>query len=367
MALTITFLEPGTDATGDFSFWTSTAAPLSSDTTVFFAGSRSIKLAGGGDSLVLQAACMLSAGARFTFYFRFDTMPIGANFMEIGGILTNTDNTCLAMKLNSSGNIVATPNLATAVTGTAVLTTNTWYRISVGCFYTNTTTFRFQTYVKGVADSNCTAGTITAFGANEIDTLILENNSATGNQWYKHIYVDTGVSDCSDPGNILVTAKRPLSNGTTNGFTGQGTPSGYGSGNARYVNERPLNTANYVSMVGAGSIVTEEYNIEGKAVGDVDLTGVTYEGYIGWVFASSLAGETARILVDGVSNAITLTSTPTLFSHLGFFSAPYTQGPGADIGLLTDTSLTTVSLYECGVLIAYLPASALGAIVFQHE
>ena len=38
-------------------------------------------------------------------------------------------------------------------------------------------------------------------------------------------------------------------------------------------------------------------------------------------------------------------------------STTYPAGSGSDIGEITTTALTTVSLYECGIVIAYIPAA----------
>ena len=170
-------------------------------------------------------------------------------------------------------------------------------------------------------------------------------------------YVDNS-SSLTDTGNIWVTAKRPVSNGTTNGFTTQigSGGSSYGSGHSPQVNERPLSTTNGWSMVGAGSAVTEEYNIEAKNVGDIDLSKATIVDWLGWVSASSLAGETGNIILGGSSVAQAITSTATLYTAIKG-SATYPAGTGTDIGFQTTTALTTVSLYECGVVVAYIPNS----------
>src|SRR6185436_9856514 len=122
-------------------------------------------------------------------------------------------------------------------------------------------------------------------------------------------YVDSSAS-LTDTGNIWVTAKRPNANGTTNGFTTQigSGGSGYGTGHSPQVNERVLSTTNGWSMVGAGSAVTEEYNIESAAAGDIDISSANYVDVMGWVYASSLVNETASIIVNGVSSNISLTS-----------------------------------------------------------
>jgi hypothetical protein len=174
-------------------------------------------------------------------------------------------------------------------------------------------------------------------------------------------YIDNS-SSLTDTGNIWVTAKRPVANGTTNGFSTQigSGGSGYGTGHSPQVNERPLSTTNGWSMVGAGSAVTEEYNIEGKSVGDIDISTATIIDWLGWVSIKALAGETGNVIIDGASVAQAITTTATLYTKIKG-SATYPAGTGADIGFQTTTALTTVSLYECGVIVAYIPASGGGS------
>jgi hypothetical protein len=172
--------------------------------------------------------------------------------------------------------------------------------------------------------------------------------------WIDDFYVDNRT-DLTDPGDVRVTAKRPFANGTTNGFTTQigAGGSGYGSGHAPQVNERPLSQTNGWSMVGAGAAVTEEYSVEGASVGDVDVSIHPIYDWSSWVFAKSLASETASLIVGGATSNIALTSTATAFQKAAG-STIYPVG-STDVGIITDTSLTTVSLYECGVLIAFSP------------
>ena len=115
-------------------------------------------------------------------------------------------------------------------------------------------------------------------------------------------------------------------------------------------------------MIGAGSAVTEEYNIESTTTGDISINSANslIVDYMGWVSASSLVGETAQLILNGVNKAISLTSTNTVFTSYAN-SHTYPAGTGADIGIITDTSLTTVSLYECGVIVAFKP-NTLGVV-----
>ena len=76
--------------------------------------------------------------------------------------------------------------------------------------------------------------------------------------------------------------------------------------------------------------------------------------WLGWVSIKSLAGETGNVIIDGASVAQAITSTPTLYTKIKG-SSTYPAGTGTDIGFQTTTALTTVSLYECGVVVAYIP------------
>src|SRR5258705_56447 len=79
---------------------------------------------------------------------------------------------------------------------------------------------------------------------------------------------------------------------------------GHGTGHSPQVNEQPLSTTNGWSKIGAGSAVTEEYNVENRATGDVNINVTFIVGVMGWVYASSLIAETGQIVVDGTATAI---------------------------------------------------------------
>jgi hypothetical protein len=173
-------------------------------------------------------------------------------------------------------------------------------------------------------------------------------------------YVDSSTA-MTDPGNILVTAKRPVSNGTTNQFTTQvgASGSGYGSGHTPQVNERPLSNVNAWSISTAAK-QTEEYTIEAASVGDIDISSATIVDYMGWIDAkeaSTANSPVAHIIVGSVATAITLTTTNKFFTHVAG-STTYPTG-GTDIGM--DGQYTTTAhiftLNECGIVFAYIPAT----------
>ncbi len=166
-----------------------------------------------------------------------------------------------------------------------------------------------------------------------------------------------GASSSSQPDlpNIRVTAKRPFANGTLNQFTTQigAGGSGYGSGHAPQVNERALSVTNGWSIVGAGSQV-EDYNIEGIAIGDVDISSAVIIDQIGWGYLSSTLGDTITISVNGFTAATaSTTSTQTMFFG-ATGQVAYPPGGGSDLEYRCGPTVTTVNLYEGGVIIAYV-------------
>lgn len=362
------FLESGGDATQDFSFWSSTAGTVAIDSTVSFTGPCSIKvMANGANGSVTKNAVMADAGRRLSFRFRGDNTVTSGN----GGILliaTSGGTAIFNIQLTTAMVLRLQPVGATVVLGTKVLALNTWYRITVSYTITNTTTFKFAVFIDGVLEATATAGTLTNVGTDQL-LFRAANGNYTGaaNNWFDDIYLDDGT-DYLDPGNIRVTAKRPNANGTTNGFTtqiGSGS-SGYGSGHSPQVNERPLSTTNGWSMIGAGGAVTEEYNVEGQATGDISVAGATLVDFMGWVYASSALSETGSIVLVGAASNISLTSSNTMFTKFAG-STTYPPGTGADIGIVTSTTVTTVSLYECGIVVAYKPDPTQGIENVMHN
>lgn len=358
-------MESGTDATQDLSFWTTTSvtstAAITSDSSIFYTGTRSIKLTNGGTSTsnanLTVNSVLADAGRRISFRFRTSTLPTSSS-TAIVQIRDSAGNQVMTLQLATTGTLNLAPVGATTVVGTTVLSINTWYRITLSYTITNTTTFKFQDYVNGIFESTATAGTLTRTGSDRFQFTLNGGGGilpANTSFYYDDIYVDDG-SDYTDPGNIRVTAKRPNANGTTNNFVTQigAGGSGYGSGHSPQVNEQPLSATNGWSVVAVGSAVTEEYNIEGKAIGDVDISSTTIVDVAGWVYTKALVAETGQIVLNGTTPNISITTSNALFEvYAG--STAYPDGTGTDIGEVTDTTVTTVSLFECGVLVAYKP------------
>lgn len=357
--MAVKFLDPG----GDHSFvnpqgaapgvfWTGfNGGPVLATDFVHGNHKKSYKCGPGSFANVQQTQFLGDTG-RISIYWYFNAMPTSAtqNIIQCGAA-----NLEWQLKVSSGGVLKLFEKTAQMGSNGPTLVTGKWYRICVTRLITSTTVNRFEVFVDGVSAISVTNATMTNTG--QPDYYIGQpNTDTTFDLRMSDFYFDDSNS-LTDPGDIWVCAKRPNANGTTNGFTTQigAGGSGYGTGHSPQVNERPLSATNGWSMIGAGSAITEEYNIEGKNVGDFDLTGATIIDWLGWVDIKSLAGETVQVILDGANNGQAITSTEsTYFKIKG--SSTYPSGTGADIGITTDTSLTTVSFYECGIVVAFIPA-----------
>lgn len=363
--MAVTFLEPGGDA--DFSiattngFWKGFGAAANATVVSDFVHGthqRSLKYPSGATTSV-STTSITGAGSRISMYIYIVALPTSANgFLFLAHTSLGLDVDVFSVRVTSGGVLQmwsgngGTP--AQIGTNGTTLSTGQWYRISLAYTITSTSVNRFELFVNGVSSISITNATL--FNTTPVNLVIGHSIDTTFDVRSSDHYVDN-LTSLTDTGNIWVTAKRPVSNGTTNNFTTQigSGGSGYGTGHSPQVNERPLSTTNGWSIVAVGA-TTEEYNIEGKSAGDIDISAATIIDYTGWVSAKSLISETASIIVNNVSSNISLTSTITLFIKVAG-SATYPAGTGTDIGMITSATATTVSLYECGVIVAFIPSA----------
>ncbi len=357
-----TFLDAGTSATYGTEFWQGgQSGTITSDATVVHTGPRSLKMFNGAYIYTANGVTE-NAGGRISMYVYFPSVTPAA----IGGVI-NTETSGggldnIVCKLNTSGNLGIWLKGATPVTvfGSTVLLANTWYRISMAWTWTSTTVNESRLWINGVLEvtrSNVTTG---AFAQS---VILVSADGAFGANWvtyYSDEYADNSTA-LTDPGDIRVTAKRPNANGTTNGWIVQigSGGSGYGTGHSPQVNEQALSVTN--GWQTALLSTTEEYSIEGLSVGDIDLTGATIVDFVGWVYANASGSVTAQIVVAGSSSNISLTTTNTMFTKVAG-STTYPAG-NTDIGMISSGSAGTDSLYECGVLIAYLVPAAVTVVL----
>jgi hypothetical protein len=359
------FLEPGGDADYGIALYDANAGastqPVVATDFVHGGHIKSTKYAVNSSSSTGKKAILADAGGRFSFWIYLNALP-SATCSIWDDLTTGYNASVFILRMTSAGILQLFNSNGSAQIGSngATLATGQWYRISIAWVITSSTVNTLKVFVNGASSISTTNNTL----ANTTGTDALFGN-VSGNSTLdlrtSDVYCDNSTA-LTDPGNIWVTAKRPFANGTTNGFTTQigAGGSGYGTGHAPQVNERPLSTTNGWSMVGAGSAVTEEYSIEGSTVGDISLAGATLVDFMGWVDVKALVAETGSIILAGVSSSISVTTSASIFITIAG-SSSYPAG-GTDIGVITSTTVTTFSLYECGVVFAYVP----GAVTTLH-
>lgn len=367
------FIESGSAATQDMSFYqlnqSSGTGSVSSSSQAVLGSVRSIAVATGasnGSGGIYSPNVMADAGRRMTFGFRFTGTPApsggaGSTFLSIDNFGTESISFCFG--LTAAGKIVLMNGTGTQLAiGTTVLSASTDYRISLAYTITSTTVNTITLYINGVSEIAATNVTVSTTGTSAFGLDVGDTGWTAGSNltcYYAHVFVDNGTT--GDPGNIQVTAKRAYANGTTNNFATNGSASGYGSGNAEYVNTRPINSSDYVSVTPT-SAKTEEYNIEPANTGDVNLTGVTIVDSMGWIsanIASTSNTPVDKIILNGTSTTVTMATSFATYTQIAG-STSYPAGSGSDIGMSAQYTTTghLVKMDGAGIIVAYIPAVA---------
>lgn len=357
------FLSPGGDetfsiATGGGEIWDNfiTGATIVTD-IVHGSHVKSIKYAPntGGEVTSRLGVCQ-DSGTRINFFVYINALPNATGSLFY--VATTGDLTVVKARVKSTGVIIfVDANNVQLGSDGPTLSTGQWYRFSLAYTITSKTINRFEFFVNGVSGISLTNVTLINNISNNFTLGNISGDTTFDIRSSDH-YVDDSNA-LTDPGNIWVIAKRPNTNGTTNGFTTQigSGGSGYGSGHSPQVNERPADDTNGWSIATVASAITEEYNIENASTGDINISGATIVDYMGWLKTKALTNETGKIIVNGVSTDISITTTSIFFTKAAG-SSTYPAGTGADIGITSAAVATTISLYECGIMIAYIPAVA---------
>jgi hypothetical protein len=351
-----TFINSGGDSTFDLLAWTTTSN-ASIDGTISHTGPKSIKCGTGAVAgQVNKSGVIQDSGTRSSFWVYFPSIPaaqtIFASYGNEGG-----GTNVWRLRIETDGKLTVLVTTGTA-TGTTVLSAATWYRISFSYTVSTTTSNEARLRINGASELSLSNITLPSTGSSQFS---VRTNTAAAIAYFDDIYIDDS-SALTDPGDVRVTAKRPVSNGTKVEFTAEvGTgpaPNGTGSGHAVNVSERPYNDVYGWSINNvSGAVKTEEYTIESASTGDVNISGLTIVDYLGWIVANSGAPVTGSIMLGGSSSGtVGLDVTKVYFSKVAG-STTYPAG-GTDIGLLTDTSTNVSNLYEAGVVIAYINGAA---------
>lgn len=352
--MAIKFLEPGGDA--DFfdvgingpNLWNNDQGGSWSVQTDFVHGGH-LRSIFPNTSVLGKPGVLSDSGSRMSAYIYINTLPSSTStFMRAS---TSGLATVVSLRLTSTGVLQIWDANGQIGSSGSTLSTGVWYRVSFAYTITSTTVNEFRVFLNGIQNISVSNATVANTGSDNFRISSLSSSSIR----FSDIYVDDS-SALTDTGDIWVTAKRPNANGSTTNFTTQigSGGSGYGAGHTPQVNERPNSDSNGWSVVVTGSSITENYAIEGRATGDIDLSSATIVDYMGWIRAKSLTSETGTINLTGSSTNISLTSTTATFLKVKGSS---TYPSGDAIGMTTATTSTTVSIYEAGIVVAYLAPS----------
>jgi len=360
------FLEPGGDATFDTNIWPAAQGSPAVATDFVHGGHiKSMKYRAANQDYLIGSNFVTDAGGRISFWAYFNALPTGSTGVFFASEQTGDGAVVFGLGL-STGGALQLLNSALSQIGSngATLATGAWNRISIAWTITSGSVNTLKIFVNGTISITVTNATLANITSADFIIGNPGTNAGMDLRTSDH-YVDNSTA-LTDPGNIWVTAKRPFTNGTTIGFTTQvgSGGSGYGSGHTPQENERPESATNGWSITSAGSAITEEYNIEGQSVGDINIAGSTIVDYMGWVFTKALIAETGKIIVNGVSTNISITTSGKIFRQIAG-SSTYPAGTGSDIGEITSTTVTTVSLYECGIIVAYIPGALTSSLLPQ--
>lgn len=369
------YMEPGGDATYDTTLLS--ALLVSGGTLSIISGSLSVVTdfvptwhtksiqAGASGANLLDVRGQGNTG-RVTVYIYLTSLP--AATASIINFTSNAVNVVHRLRVTSAGVLQLWEAAAQIGSNGSTIAAGVLYRFTLCWNLTSTTVNEFRVYKNGgAADISVSNATITRIGAARGKIGNIDSDTSLDMR-FTDVYFDNSNSANDIATDVRVTPKRPNANGSANNFSTQigAGGSGYGSGHSPQVNERPSSQTNGWSMVGAGSAVTEEYTIEAAATGDTDISAATLINYMGWVLMKSALAETPQIVVGGTATNLTAGAGLLLAFMQAAGSSSY-PGGGTDIGLITDTTVTTVSLYECGLLFAYTPALVVAATPFLDD
>jgi hypothetical protein len=222
--------------------------------------------------------------------------------------------------------------------GITVLPPNEYHRVGLSYVINGANDVDVNVYIDGVEELSLTGRN--TFGQTSGPDLLygwIGQPGADRLCWFDQVYVDDG-DDLGNPGPILMTAKLPASVNTNNFDTTGGTGA---------VNERPVNLANYKQQTGI-SEVDQDYTLEADSSGDIDISGEVIVGNMGWAIAKRGTSGNLGLLIDGVSQTISATTTPA-FYHKGASDPDYPS----TVGLRSSGDSDDSFLYECGSVVAY--------------
>lgn len=176
---------------------------------------------------------------------------------------------------------------------------------------------------------------------------------------FDQLYIDDG-NDLTDCGNKYSTAKLP----TTPNDDDWDTDGGTGA-----VNERPLSETNYKQHQADFDPQRQTYALQAANVGDIDISGETLVGLVGWAWAKFEANfdqENIKLITNGVEVNRTgqLAATPKLIIQP--ITSPVYPSNARGIGMLSNSETTDTTMYKCGVVMVY-EGPLNPNVLFEHQ
>lgn len=299
-AQTVTFLESGSDATFGTHFYSFAggSTPPATDNTQSVTGPRSIKLTGAAvpnQSRAIVSNVVADAGTRVSFYWRASNVTTAATAGDF------YINTAFHLSTTVGGVLTVNNNGGNTKDGTTVLSTNTWYRISIAWVITSQVNFTIKVFLNGTPEITVTQADY-SLGATSETGAEWCNRIAGATSFIDDVYIDNG-STLDDPGAIHVTAKLPAAT-NTNSFD---TTIGSATNRYDYVNERGLSESKGLEESANHSQVAESFGLQAAASGDVDISsGQTLIGRTAWVWAKkgTATGATPALLSSATNNSV---------------------------------------------------------------
>lgn len=359
----ITFLDPGGSAGAGGYFVTSSdhgsGATITLDTTIKPIGAYSSFQFNSGSSNLhawfdAGFSGIIGTAGRISFYAYYTTAPTLAMIFEVQSAGNGHMFGVGLAATGGNAHVVFRPasDVGGTTTGTAVLSPNTFYRITLAFNVISADNASAKVYVNGVQDISVT-GQYTGNHSTPTDIMYgwtVDSEAGVNNTVnIGGIYIDDG-SDLADPANgatdLVVTSK----------FSGTVNANNFDTvGGTGAVNERPLSETNYMAQVGS-SQVSQNYAIQAASAGDINMSSATILGYVGWIWAKqSAVSGTPKLTLNGTDYNITLATSSAIYFK-PITSSTYPSN-AAGIGMVSGGTTDDTFLYECGVMFAYIPVT----------
>lgn len=329
------------DATQAFEFYGSVTGDVSYDTSLKKSGLASWKCDSGGSNAAafVQVSDVVSNPDRLSIWVRFVDLPTNTTrFLRTNG---GVQNASIAI---TSGGVLQVHDRNDNQVGSdgSTLSAGVWYELTVATDGTNSD-LNLTLYLNKVLDITVD-NILTGTGPDDWEIGWTEapggNNEVMN---FQHVYLDD-VTDESDTGDVRVTIKLPTETGGLDGWDGSnGT-----------IADRPIDNSTFRSHTGTDDQV-DSSDIQAAGVGDVDITGETLLGHLGWVWADRGNGGSGSpsILVSDAETLITLLAGTEVMYTKVITSSGYPSGTN-QIGMHSTNAGADTLWYEGGVMIAYI-------------